>query len=66
LALWEHAAYNKAARFNDALSSFFRNVDSRYEPPQELPIGGAIKTLKVTSFRRKLLLLLQTLVSLLN
>ncbi|GAQ85193.1 Epsilon tubulin [Klebsormidium nitens] len=46
LALREHAAYNRAARFDDALSSFFRNVDSRHDPPQELPVGGAIKTLK--------------------
>lgn len=50
LALREHAAYSKGARFDDALSSFFRNVDSRHDPPQELPVGVAIKTLKVKTF----------------
>jgi len=29
LALREHAKYNKAPIYDDALSSFFRNVDQR-------------------------------------
>lgn len=38
--------------FDEALSSFFRNVDGRVEPPQELPVGdgrGKIKMLKARS-----------------
>jgi tubulin epsilon len=33
LALREHAAYNPAGVYDDALSSFFRNVDRRQQPP---------------------------------
>ena len=47
LALREHAAFNKTGVFDDALSSMFRNVDSRRGV--ELPVGdgkSAIKTLK--------------------
>ena len=39
LALREHAAYNTKGRFDEALSSFFKNVDSRREPAQLLPVG---------------------------
>ena len=49
LALKEHAAYNTKARYDDALSSFFQNVDCRQEPPLRLPVGdgrGAIRALK--------------------
>ncbi|KAF8067140.1 Tube1 [Scenedesmus sp. PABB004] len=49
LALREHAAYNPAGLYDDALSSFFRNVDARHEPPINLPVapgGGPIRTLK--------------------
>jgi tubulin epsilon len=33
LALREHAAYNPSGVYDDALSSFFRNVDERQQPP---------------------------------
>jgi tubulin epsilon len=49
LALKEHAAYNTRARYDDALSSFFTNVDVRQEPALRLPVGdgkGAIRALK--------------------
>mmetsp|Transcript_11073 Transcript_11073/g.19222 ORF Transcript_11073/g.19222 Transcript_11073/m.19222 type:complete len:473 (-) Transcript_11073:121-1539(-) len=52
LALREHAAYNTTGVFDDALSSFFRNVDTRVEPPKNLPVGdgrGLIKSLKARS-----------------
>jgi tubulin epsilon len=38
LALREHAAYNRSGLFDEPLSSFFRNVDSRFNPPLELPV----------------------------
>jgi hypothetical protein len=50
LALREHAAHNKGGRYDDALSSFFQNVDTRTEPPTPLPLGdgrGALRTLRV-------------------
>ncbi len=34
LALREHAAYNTKGVYDEALSSFFRNVDTRVEPPR--------------------------------
>ena len=49
LALKEHAAYNTKARYDEALSSFFQNVDSRHDQPLSLPVGdgrGAIRALK--------------------
>eukprot|EP00002_Diphylleia_rotans_P019096 TRINITY_DN3697_c0_g1_i7.p1 TRINITY_DN3697_c0_g1~~TRINITY_DN3697_c0_g1_i7.p1 ORF type:complete len:382 (+),score=58.39 TRINITY_DN3697_c0_g1_i7:62-1207(+) len=49
LALKEHAHYNKKGVFDHALSSFFRNVDSRYDDPMEIPVGNGsekIRTLK--------------------
>ena len=49
LALKEHAAYNTKARYDEALSSFFQNVDSRGVAPVSLPVGdgrGAIRALK--------------------
>ncbi|KAG2450093.1 hypothetical protein HYH02_000197 [Chlamydomonas schloesseri] len=52
LALREHAAYNTKGVYDEALSSFFRNVDTRVEPPRNLPVGdgrGAIRTLKARS-----------------
>ncbi|GAX75354.1 hypothetical protein CEUSTIGMA_g2798.t1 [Chlamydomonas eustigma] len=52
LALREHAAYNSKGVFDEALSSFFRNVDARYVPPRNLPVGdgtGIIQTLKARS-----------------
>ena len=49
LALREHAAHNQAGVFDDALSSFFRNVDTRYPECPDIPIGDgthSISTLK--------------------
>lgn len=45
----EHAASNTKARYDDALSSFFQNVDTRHEPAIKLPVGdgkGSIRALK--------------------
>lgn len=39
LALREHAANNSAGLFDDAMSSFFRNVDCRSSPPRDIPVG---------------------------
>ncbi|BBN09110.1 hypothetical protein Mp_4g17230 [Marchantia polymorpha subsp. ruderalis] len=42
-ALREHAAAASGTRypaFDDALSSFFRNVDTRYTPPREIKAGN--------------------------
>eukprot|EP00873_Tetraselmis_striata_P001445 jgi/Tetstr1/421709/TSEL_012647.t1 len=38
MALREHAANNPKGVFDESLSSFFRNVDTRYEPPRDLPV----------------------------
>ncbi|GBG58831.1 hypothetical protein CBR_g231 [Chara braunii] len=49
LALKEHSCYNPRGLFDDALSSFFHNVDRRFDPPLELPVGdgrGMIRFLK--------------------
>jgi tubulin epsilon len=49
LALREHAANSHNATFDDALSSFFRNVDTRSTPHTEIPVGdgkGPIRALK--------------------
>ncbi|KAF5842818.1 Tubulin/FtsZ family, GTPase domain-containing protein [Dunaliella salina] len=50
--LGEHAAYNSRGGFDEPLSSFFRNVDTRVEPHRNLPVGdgsGPIRTLKARS-----------------
>ncbi|KAI8469944.1 MAG: epsilon tubulin [Monoraphidium minutum] len=52
MALREHAAYNPRGLYDAALSSFFRNVDTRFEPPINLPVGAGghrIQTLKARS-----------------
>lgn len=49
LALREHASTNKHGIFDESLSSFFRNVDTRYKNPVDIPIGNSkqkIKSLK--------------------
>jgi tubulin epsilon len=38
LALREHAAHNRSGKFDEPLSSFFRNVDTRTNPPLGLPL----------------------------
>jgi hypothetical protein len=52
LALREHAAHNAKGVYDEAISSFFRNVDSTVEPPRMLPVGdgrGLIRGLKARS-----------------
>lgn len=39
LALREHSSVNKDGTFDEPLSSFFRNVDTRQNPPLEIPLG---------------------------
>ena len=39
LALREHAKVNKNGNFDDALGTFFRNVDTRFSPARDIPIG---------------------------
>lgn len=49
LALREHATVNKTGVYDESLSSFFRNVDSRYEDPADIPLHqgkGKIRALK--------------------
>ncbi|PFX15541.1 Adenylate cyclase type 6 [Stylophora pistillata] len=49
LALREHASTNKNGLFDESLNSFFRNVDTRYKNPVDIPLGNAkqkIKSLK--------------------
>jgi tubulin epsilon len=49
LALQEHARYNKSGIFDDSLSSFFRNVDTRYKDPIDIPVGKPISNLRARS-----------------
>ena len=49
LALQEHARYNKSGIYDDALSSFFRNVDTRYSEPLDIPVGRPISNLRARS-----------------
>lgn len=52
LILREHAHVSKAAVFDASLSSFFRNVDSRYTDPIDIPVGDGrsqLRTLKARS-----------------
>ena len=50
VALKEHAAAAKGNLiYDEPLSSFFRNVDTRYQPPRNIDVGdgkGPIRTLK--------------------
>merc|ERR1712070_603050 len=49
LALREHAAHAKGGKFDTSMSSVFRNVDTRYEDPKEIPVGDGrqpIRSLK--------------------
>jgi tubulin epsilon len=52
LALREHAAHNRSGVYDEALSSFFRNVDTAVTPHRSLPVGSGqdpIRTLKVNA-----------------
>ena len=51
LALREHAAHNPAGVFDDALSSFFRNVDTRYADPVEIPLGDGTRPISALRAR---------------
>lgn len=42
----EHAEYNKALIYDEAISSFFRNVDTRYKEQRDLACGSSIADLK--------------------
>ncbi|OWF35961.1 tubulin epsilon chain-like [Mizuhopecten yessoensis] len=49
LALREHAAVSKSGLYDESIGSFFRNVDSRYDDPADIPLGtgrGKIRSLK--------------------
>ncbi|ESP03419.1 hypothetical protein LOTGIDRAFT_224456 [Lottia gigantea] len=49
LALKEHASVNKQGIYDEALCSFFRNVDSRYDDPVNISLSngkGRIRALK--------------------
>jgi tubulin epsilon len=46
LALKEHSLYNKNGIYDEALSSFFRNVDSRKNGQIDLEAGTRINDLK--------------------
>ena len=49
MALKEHAAANPKGVYDEAMSSFFRNVDTRYDDPEEIGVGdgqGLIRSLK--------------------
>ena len=46
LALREHAAHNSGGLFDEALSSFFRNVDTRYTDPPDIPLDRPISALR--------------------
>ncbi|KAL7681316.1 putative tubulin [Plasmopara halstedii] len=49
LALEEHAQNCKGSVFDESMSSFFRNVDSRFSPPVDMPFNDGqslIKSLK--------------------
>ena len=37
--LSEHAARSEDAVYDESMSAFFRNVDARYDPPQDIPLG---------------------------
>lgn len=52
LVLREHAHVSKTSVFDSALSSFFRNVDTRYSDPLDISVGDGrnpIRTLKARS-----------------
>ena len=39
LALREHATTNSSGLFDESMGAFFRNVDTRYSPPLDMPVG---------------------------
>ena len=52
LALREHAAYNPTGIYDDALSSFFRNVDTRYRGHgADIPLGDGTRPISALRAR---------------
>jgi tubulin epsilon len=51
LALREHAAFNPQGVYDDALSSFFRNVDTRYADARDIPIGDGTRPISTLRAR---------------
>ena len=51
LALREHAAFNPTGIYDDALSSFFRNVDTRYQQAADIPIGDGTRPISTLRAR---------------
>ena len=41
--LAEHCEHNKEGIFDESMSSFFRNVDTRYSDPLEVPLGDGTR-----------------------
>ena len=50
-ALQEHAKYTKNGLFDESMSSFFRNVDSRYDDPVDLPFARGTAEIKCLKAR---------------
>ena len=51
LALKEHALYASDGCFDESMSSFFRNVDSRYDDPLDLPFENGTNKIKCLKAR---------------
>eukprot|EP00250_Pteridium_aquilinum_P032549 c46055_g1_i1 orf=31-285(+) len=51
LALQEHAAFNPSGSFHYSMSSFFRNMDTRYQPPIEIPVGNGTSRIRALEAR---------------
>ena len=51
LALREHAAFNPSGIYDDPISSFFRNVDTRYAEPRDIPIGDGTRPISALRAR---------------
>ena len=50
LVLREHVQQNRAGLFDDAMSSFFRNVDTRHADPLEIPVAGGQHPISALAF----------------
>ena len=55
LALREHVLHNKNGVYDDALSTFFRNVDTRYAEPRDLPLGEGTRPISALRARAVLI-----------
>eukprot|EP00040_Diaphanoeca_grandis_P043976 m.10911 g.10911 ORF g.10911 m.10911 type:complete len:465 (-) comp8553_c0_seq1:56-1450(-) len=54
LALREHAAVNKGGLYDEPISTFFRNVDTRKMPHRNIPVGNGDK--KIASLKARAVL----------